>query len=138
MVDRQEAHAGQSYSVDSSAPEVAAQVDRRYSIKSRRLASDLRIAGADAVKRVAFSADKNIAVGVYIQTSVYRRVRNTDRRLPCDSAVGGTLELHAAAAAVDAVVCLVLEAMPRAIGLIDCEPLLVAPTCAALTGKQRP
>ena len=53
-------------------------------------------------------------------------VRNNDGSLPGDPAVGGALELHAAAATVNAVVRLILKAMSRAVRLIDGEPLLVA------------
>ena len=56
-------------------------------------------------------------------------------RLPGDAAVDGTLELHAAAAAVNAVVCLVLEPVPRAVGLIDREPLLIAASGASLARR---
>ena len=58
--------------------------------------------------------------------------------LPGDATVGGTLELHPAAAAVDAVVRLVLESVSRAVRLIDREPLLVAAAGASLAGEQRP
>jgi hypothetical protein len=42
------------------------------------------------------------------------------------------LELHAAAATVNAVVGLVLKAMSRAVGFIDGEPLLVAAAGASI------
>ena len=58
---------------------------------------------------------------------------NNDRILPCDPTVGGALEFHTAAAAVNTVVGLVLESMPRTVGLIDGKPLLVA-TAAASVG----
>jgi hypothetical protein len=48
------------------------------------------------------------------------------------------LKFHAAAVAVNAVVCLVLETMPQAVGLIDGEPFLVAAASASLAGEQRP
>ncbi len=98
----------------------------------------MRIARALAVKGVTFATDKDVAIGVHIEASVYRRVRDTSRRLPGDAAVGGTLKLHAAPVTVNAVVYLVLEAMPRAVGLIDGEPLLVAASSASLTREQRP
>jgi hypothetical protein len=44
------------------------------------------------------------------------------------------LKLHATAAAVNAIVYLVLKTVPRAIGLIDSEPLLVAPATTLLAG----
>jgi hypothetical protein len=48
------------------------------------------------------------------------------------------LELHAAAAAINAVICLILETVPRPVGLIDGEPLLVAAARASLAREQRP
>ena len=84
------------------------------------------------------AADIDVAVGVHIKRSIYGRVWNTDRRLPGDAAIGGPLKLHAAPAAVNAVVCLILKSMSRPVRLVDCEPLLVPSACAALTGEQRP
>src|ERR1700730_15994347 len=125
--------------MDSPATELATQVNGRASVKSWCLAPDLGIARALAKKpTVSFAADKQVAVSVHVELSVYRRIRNINRRLPGDPAVCGTLKLHAAAATVNAVVCLVLEAMARAVGLIDSEPLLVATTSASLARQQRP
>ena len=132
-INRQETLPGQSVWIDSPATEVAAHVDSGASVKSWRLAPDLRIARALAKECAeSFPTDKQVAIGVHVERSVYRRVRNTNRRLPGDPAVGGTLKFHAAAATVNAVVCLVLEAMPGAVGLIDGEPLLVASAPASL------
>ena len=86
----------------------------------------------------SFAADKDVAVGVHVQGSVYRRVWNTNRRLPGDAAIGGPLKLHAAAAAVNAVISLILKSMSRPVGLVDREPLLVASASAVLAGEQRP
>src|SRR6266852_4230416 len=124
------------YSIYSATNYAATHVDGGASTKSWRLAPDLRIARALAKECAeSFAADKQVAIGVYVEGSVYRRVRNSNRRLPGDPAVGGTLKLHAAAATVNAVVCLVLEAMPRAVGLIDGEPFLVA-AAGAFVGLQ--
>src|SRR6266853_892484 len=54
------------------------------------------------------------------------------------SKVGGALEFHTAAAAVNTVVGLVLESMPRTVGLIDGEPLLVASAAASFAREQTP
>src|SRR6202035_1896076 len=74
-------------------------------------------------------AEKNIAVRVDIKASVNRPIGNSYRRLPGDSAVGGPLEFHAAAAAVNPIVQLILKPMARAVGLVDSEPFLVAAAC---------
>src|SRR4029450_6512197 len=92
----------------------------------------------NAVKGVAFSADKKVAIGVHIECPIYRPIRNIDRRLPGDPTVGGALELHAPAVTVNAVVCLVLEAVSRAAGLIDSKPLLIAAAAASLAREQAP
>ena len=104
-VNCQEQHPGKSYSIDSTATELATQVDSGASVKSWCLTPDLRIARALAIKRAgSFAADEQVAIRIHIQRSIYRRIGNNDRRLPGDSAVGGTLKLHAAAAAINAVV----------------------------------
>ena len=138
-INRQEQHSGKSTWIDSPAKnEVAAHVHRGYPVKSRCLVPNLRIARTDAVKGVAFSADKNIAVRVHIECPVHRAIGNGNWTLPGNAAVGRALELHAAAATVNAVVCLVLKPVPRAVGLIDGEPFLIAAARALFTREQRP
>src|SRR5438046_4901965 len=103
-IDGQEYHSIQTRWIDSPATDEATHVDGGASVKGWRLAADLGIARANAVKAAPFSTDKKIAVGVHIERSVHRPVGNNDRILPGDPAIGGALEFHAAAAAVNAVV----------------------------------
>src|SRR5207249_7083932 len=94
--------------------------------------SDLCIARANAVKGVPFATDKDVAVRVDVERSIYRTLRDNDRCLPGDAAVGGTLEFHTAPATVSSVVRLVLEAVPRPSSLIDGQPLLIASSCPSV------
>src|SRR5439155_3454158 len=123
----------QASRVYSPASEVATDVDGGYPVESRCLAAELRIARANTVKGVPFPADKKIAVRVHIECSVDRPTGNSDGTLPGHSAVCGALELHAAAATVNAIVRLVLKPMPRAVGLVDSKPLFV-PAAGASVG----
>jgi len=107
-------------------------------VKSRCLAPDLRVARTNAGKGVPFSTDKEIAVRVHIERPVCRPAWNNDWGLPGDPAVSRSLELDAAAAAINSVARLILEAVPRTAGLIDGKPLLVAPTREALGLKLCP
>src|SRR5204863_332330 len=108
-INCQETLARQSYSINSATTEAATHVDRDYLIKSGCLAPDLRIARTNTLKRraPAPAADKKVAVRVYVERPIYRRVRNTDRRLPSYTAVRAALELHAPSVTVNAIVCLV-------------------------------
>ena len=140
-IDREEKLPAKPDSIYSALDDAATHVDWGHLIKSRRLVPDLRIARTNTVKRRAPAGpatDKKVAVGGHIERSKYRPVRNIDRRLPGDAAVGGALELHAAAATVNTVVGLVLEAVSRAVGLIDGEPLLVAAARASIGGLFHP
>ena len=140
-INRQEQLSAKPARIDCAAEnDATAHVDWGNLIKSRRLVPDLRIARALAIKRRATepATDKKVAVGGHIERSIYRPVRDIDRRLPGHPAVGGTLEFHAAAATVNTVVCLVLEAVSRAVGLIDGEPFLVAAATASFAREQRP
>ena len=132
-VNRQKQHSGESVWIDCPAKsEVAAQVDCGALVKSWCLSSVLRIARTLAEKGVAFSTDINITVRVYIKAPVHRPIGNNNRRLPGDAAVRGALKFHAATAAVNAVIYLVLKAVPRAAGFINSEPFLVAAAGAFL------
>jgi hypothetical protein len=128
VVNRQEQHSSESYSIYSAAAEIAAHVDGGDSIKSGCDIRVLRVARANAIEGVPFPAEKNIAVRVDIKASVNRPVGNSYGRLPGDSAVCGTLELHAVAAAVNTIVQLILKPMAHAVRLVDSEPFLVAAT----------
>ena len=102
-------------------------INLRYLVEDRCLIAELRIARAHTIKRAeSFAADKEVAIGVHVECSICGRVRNNDGSLPGDPAVGGALELHAAAATVNAVAGLILKSVSWAVGLIDGEPLLVA------------
>ena len=136
-INCQETLSSQSCRIDSPATEVAAHVDRGYLVKSRRLTPDLCIDRANAVKGIPFSSDEEVAVGVHVKRSKYRFVRNIDGRLPSDAAISGALK-YPGAVASSLVRGLVLEAVPRAAGLIDGEPLLVTSSCASLAREQCP
>ena len=102
-------------------------------VKGWRLTAELRIARAHAIKRAeSFAADKEVPIGVHVECSVCGLIGNNDRSLPGDPAVGRPLELHAAAATVSAVAGLILKSVTWAVGLIDREPLLVAPSASPL------
>jgi hypothetical protein len=108
--------------------QAATKVNSGVPVKRGCLACDLCVARAKTTKSCASgpTANKHVAVTIYINRPVYGRVRNIDRGLPCSPAVGGALESYAAAETVSGVVYLVLEAMPRPGGLINRKPLLVA------------
>src|SRR5262245_62154875 len=140
MIDSEEKLPAKPDSIYSELHDAATHVDWGNLIKSRCLIADLRVTRTNTVKRRARvpATDKKVAVGGHIERSIYRPVRNIDRRLPGDPAIGGALELHAAAATVNTVVCLVLEAVARAIGLIDGEPFLVTAACASVRRPLHP
>ena len=119
MINRQKQHTGKSHSIDSAATEIATHVNWCYPVKSRCLIADLRVAGANTIKGVPFATYKNVSVGVHIECAIHRPVGNANRALPGCPAVGGTLELHSAAATVNTIVRLVLESVARAVGLVD-------------------
>jgi len=108
--------------------QAATKVNSGVSVKRGCLACDLCVARAKTTKSCAPgpTANKHVAVTIYINRPVYGRVRKSDRVLPCDAAVCGALKCRVGASAVSGVVYLVLEAMPRPGGLINREPLLVA------------
>jgi hypothetical protein len=96
------------------------------------LIAELRIARTGAPKPAkSFTADVEVAVAVHVESSEYRLVRNIDRRLPCNSGVSRTVEYPDVATSL--VIRLILEAMSRSAGLIDCEPLFVAADRALLS-----
>ena len=145
-IDRQEQHSIQTCRIYPTTREVAAHIDvLGYLVKSRCLASDLRIARANtgkAVKAVPFSADKEIAVRVHVERPVCGRIvqrRNGDGSLPRHPAVRGALEFHdARVIAVNPIACLVLESVTRAVRLINREPLFIAAFCEAVRLKLCP
>src|SRR6266571_2644926 len=133
FIDRQEYHSIQSRGIDSPATEEATQVDGSFLVKGGRDTSVLGVARANTPKRArSFATDKEVAISIDVECPVDRRVRNNNRVLPSDAAVGGTLKFHTTAATVDAVVCLVLEPVAGTVGLIDRKPFLVAAACQSI------
>ncbi len=128
VVDRQEHLPTKSYAIYPTLNDGATEANSGVSVKSRCLPSNLRVARTLAAKRraPAPTTNKKVAVRIYIERSIYRRIGNNDRRLPGDTAVSGALKYRAAVIAIGVVISLVLKAMSRAVGLIDSEPLLVA------------
>jgi len=122
--------------VDPAAEKVAAHVDRDVLIKDWRLVPELRITRTGAPKIESFAAYIEIAVTIHIKRSVYGLVRNIDLCPPSDSGIGRTIEYPAVATSL--VVRLILEVVSRATGLINGEPLFVAPDRPLLAGNQRP
>ena len=112
-------------------------------VKRWCLAPDLRVARANAIKhiiRIAFSADKEIAVRVHVESSEsVGLVRNNNRSMPGDPAVSRALELTDCRCRC---MCLrprlILKAVPRSVRLIDGKPLLIASTGVAVGLKLCP
>ena len=129
-VDGEEDLASQAAGINRRAriQQAATKANSGVSVKRGCLAADLRVARAKAAKPCASgpTANKNIAVGIYINGPVYGRVRKSNRALPRDAAVCGALKCRVGASAVSSVEYLVLEAVPGTVSLIDRKPLLVA------------
>ena len=108
--------------------QAATKINNGVSVKRGYLACDLCVARAETAKSCASgpTANKHVAVSIYINSPVYGRVRKGDRALPRDTAVCGALKCRIGASAVSGVEYLVLEAVPRAVCLIDRKPLLIA------------
>jgi hypothetical protein len=92
MIYRKKRLSVETSGIDSAANQVAAHINRSDLIKNRNLVFKLRIARTRASKVESFAADVEIAVAVYIKRSVYRLVRDIDRRFPRDSGIGRTVE----------------------------------------------
>src|SRR5262249_25570857 len=108
--------------------------------KSGCLASDLRVARANTAKccAPAPTTNEDVAIRVHVECSIFGRIWNDDRRLPRGPTVCGALESKAGAVTASSVICLVLETMPRAVRLIDSEPLLIAAAPAPVGRQLRP
>src|SRR5262245_10958089 len=120
--------------------QAAAQIHLRALIKCWCDARVLRVAGANAPERagkIASAANKEVAVGGYVKCSPYRRIRNTERSLPGESSVCGTVKLPEATWS-GCTPGLVLEPVPHAVCLIDRKPLFVAARGTALRWETRP
>src|ERR1043166_9616259 len=132
MIDGQEHLSTKPDSIYSALNNCATEVNNRISIKRGCLAAVLRVTRAFAAKRrpAGPATHKNFAVRIHVECSVMSSVRDRHWCLPRNPAVGGPLELHTAAAAICAVVRLILKAVPRPIGLVDRQPLLVTAASA--------
>jgi hypothetical protein len=133
-VNRKEYLPAEPYSIDAALHDGATETDSCAPVEYRCLSADLCVARANATKSraAAPTANENVAVGIHIERSIYGSIWNNNRRLPRHPAVGGALELNAAAVAVNAIVSLVLESVPRSVGFVDGEPLFVAAACASV------
>jgi len=128
-IDREEDLASQAFRINRARIQQAAtKVNNGVSVKRGCLACDLCVARAKTAKSCASgpTANKHVGVGVYIDGPVYGRVRKGDGALPRDAAVCGALKCRVGASAISGVVNLVLEAVPRAVCLIDRKPFLIA------------
>ena len=128
VVNCEEHHSTKADSVDPALNKAAAETNSGVSVKSRCLSSELRVAGADTAKccAPAPSTNKNVAIGIYVEAPVYRRIRNRDRALPGNTAICRALECRVGASAVGRIVCLILKSVPRSVRFVDRQPLLVA------------
>ena len=106
VINRQEQLPAKPYSIYPTLNDGATQVNTSVLVKSRCLASVLRVARAHAAKYapVCPTTNKKIAVGIYIERTPYWRIGNCDRRLPGHPAVSRALEFHAPAATVSTIV----------------------------------
>src|SRR5215467_2038733 len=95
MVQRKKTLASQPGRINTTTTEITAHVDRGYLIESWRLAADLRVARASAVKDAALSPDVEIAIAVNVERSKSGLVRDVNRRLPGHSGVGRTVKQSA-------------------------------------------
>src|SRR5262249_1769639 len=111
-----------------SEQQAATKINRSDLVKSRRHIRVLCVARANAPKpaaRVAAS-DKKVTVTGYIQRPPLRSVRNTERRLPCGSAICRSAEAAELTSGKFGPK-VILKAVPHTGGSpIDGEPLLVA------------
>src|SRR6476659_10361575 len=115
-IDREEDLASQAFGINRARIQQAAtKVNSGVSVKRGCLACDLCVARAHTAKSCASgpTTDKNVAVSIHVESPVYGRIWNIDRRLPGSPAVCGALKCRVGASAVSAIVCLVLEPVAR-------------------------
>src|SRR5207253_9858451 len=114
--------------------QAAAHVNGGDLVKSRRHSRVPRVGRADTPKAATTipTANEEVAVGSHVECSPLRRVGNTDRTLPGDSAIGGATE-SAEVASEEFGPKLVLKAVTHAGGCpINREPFLVAAVRASV------
>ena len=92
MVHRKETLPIQAAWINPAANKVAAHVNLGNLVKHRCLITNLCVARTGTVERESFAAHIEIALAVYIKSSVDRFVRNIDLWSPCNSGVGRTVE----------------------------------------------
>jgi len=138
-VHPQELLADQSSWIHVSANHAAAHVHRRHLIKRWRLVPNLCIGRADTPEAASaiIAADEEVAVASYVKCSPTRRIRQAQRTLPCNAAIGGTIEQAARASSCRAP-GLVLESVAGAIRSINCEPLLVPAPATSIRLETQP
>src|SRR6266571_1898047 len=125
--------------VDRPTNHAASHVHRRNLVKRRRLVSNLRIRRANTPEATSAisAANEEIAVSSNVECSPPGRVRETQRRLPGDPAIGGAVEQPASAGRGRAP-SLVLKAVPRSVRLIYGKPFLVACSCVSVRLQFQP
>ena len=109
-------------------------------VESRRDSRVLSIGRADAPETatLVITANKQVAIGSYIQCSPIRIIRDVNWTLPGGAPIGGAAEFSEVAGE-KAGPKLVLEPVSHTAGrLIYSEPFLVSAICAALRRTERP
>src|SRR4029077_7590003 len=138
-VNRQKYLAYEASRVDRPTNHAASHVHRRNLIKGWRLVPVLCVARANAPEAASAvsAANEEIAISSNVERSPPGRVRESERSLPSYPAIGGAAEQPTSAGRGRAP-SLVLKAVPRAVGLIDGEPLLVASSCVSVRLQFQP
>jgi hypothetical protein len=112
--------------------DVAAEVHWCALVESGACGADLCVGGSNTPDLATFqiySADEEIPVGIDVQCPERRGIGNINRIHPSESAVSRSSKLSAAEIVAVGAPRLVLEAMPRAIGVVDRKPLFIAAVC---------
>jgi len=133
-VNCQERLPAKPYSIYPALSQITTHVHWGHPVKRRRLVSDLRIAGTKAPKLVRFSAQKQIAVTIHVESSPLRRVRNINRSLPGNPAAISRPVKLSAVTTKGAGPKLILESVTRTAGPIDREPFLISSMPRAALG----
>jgi hypothetical protein len=130
-IHRHERLSAKSYPIDAALNEIATQVDNSVLVESWRDAWVLCIRRAEATKRRASSANKQIAVVVYLKRSGIGKICRADRTLPGHSTVEGTVEC-AEVASEELGPKLVQESVTRTASRVNGKPLFVASVSSAI------
>ena len=112
------------------------QIDLSDLLEDWRLATNLRVAGANAPKLGAdqiLSTYEQIAVGIHVRRSMYDTMGNIDRTLPAHAAIRGTAKF-AGRAGKGLRPKLVLKPVTWAVRPINRKPLLIASARPRQTG----